>query len=164
MNYITPWNRCDQTLKRALSECEMNCRGLCYRGYDKTVKPEQAFLMLHSTISHICFAILFCQKKVKKNCKCVVQVFFKKADMSREERHGIYAPAVRLWFIGFCNVGSTWEKALSRFIPSGAAGTFSVTPWRLINKGRTRRISAGSRIRVRNIYIKNALSHESALP
>ncbi len=41
------------------------------------------FIIYDLTSVHISFAILFCQKKVKKNCKYVVRVFFKKAGMSR---------------------------------------------------------------------------------
>ena len=41
------------------------------------------FIACDLTSVYISFAILFCQKKVKKNCKYVVRVFFKKAGMSR---------------------------------------------------------------------------------
>ena len=47
----------------------MNYPAFHYRVYDKTVQPEPAFLIYDLTIPHISFAILFCQNKVKKNCK-----------------------------------------------------------------------------------------------
>ena len=46
------------------------------------------FIIPYLTFLYISFAILFCQKKVKKNCKYVIRVFFKKAIMTCEKRHG----------------------------------------------------------------------------
>ena len=48
--------------------------------------------MSHLTILHISFAKNFCQKKVKKNCKSVARVFFKKADMTHSETPGKHTP------------------------------------------------------------------------
>ena len=55
------------------------------------VKPEWAFGVLYLTILYISFAKIFCQKKVKKNCKSVARVFFRNADIVRDETHGMYA-------------------------------------------------------------------------
>ena len=54
------------------------------------------FITLHLTFLYISFAILFCQKKVKKICKYVIRVFFKKAIMKCEKRHGRHASFLRL--------------------------------------------------------------------
>ena len=49
------------------------------------------FIMSYLTFLYISFAILFCQKKVKKICKYVIRVFFNKAIMTCGGRHGRYA-------------------------------------------------------------------------
>ena len=50
-----------------------------------------AFITSDLTFVHISFAKIFCQKKVKKNCKSVARVFFRNADIVRDETHGMYA-------------------------------------------------------------------------
>ena len=49
------------------------------------------FIMPYLTFLYISFAILFCQNKVKKICKYVIRVFFKKVIMKCEKRHGRHA-------------------------------------------------------------------------
>ena len=56
-------------MKRALSECHLNCPALHYRVYDTAVQTETAFITPDLTFLYISFANLFCQKKVKKICK-----------------------------------------------------------------------------------------------
>ena len=51
------------------------------------VKPGRAFGMPYLTFLHTSFAILFCQKKVKKNCKYVVRVSNENTDIGRKEKH-----------------------------------------------------------------------------
>ena len=82
-------------MKRALSECMMNNPVLHYGVYKKSVWSESACITSDLTFAHTSFAILFCQKKVKKNCKFTVRVFYKKADMRRDEKHGKQASLLR---------------------------------------------------------------------
>ena len=70
----------------------MDYTGWCYGIYVMAVKPELAFGVLYLTILYISFTILFCQKKVKKNCKSVARVFLKRADIVCEATHGKHAP------------------------------------------------------------------------
>ena len=51
------------------------------------VKPGRAFGMSYLTILYISFAKIFCQKKVKKNCKYVVRVSNENTDIGRKEKH-----------------------------------------------------------------------------
>ena len=83
---IMPWYGLNRTVKRALSEREMNYSRLRHRVYEKTVLCEMPFIVYDLTFLYISFAKKFCQKKVKKNCKSVVRVFFKSAFISREVR------------------------------------------------------------------------------
>ena len=87
-------------MKRALSECHLNCPALHYRVYDTAVQIETAFITLDLTFLHTSFANLFCQKKVKKICKSAVRVFFKDADIMCEEAYGMYTPFRRLVYTG----------------------------------------------------------------
>ena len=73
----------------------MKDSGLYGRVYCNAVWVERAYIMRVLTFLYISFAILFCQKKVKKNCKYVARVFFKKAGMRCEEARGNDAPDVR---------------------------------------------------------------------
>ena len=82
----------------------MNNPVLHYGVYKKSVWSESACITSDLTFVHTSFAILFCQKKVKKNCKFTVRVFYKKADMRRDEKHGKQAFLLRWWFIGCGNV------------------------------------------------------------
>ena len=45
------------------------------------------FIIPYLTFLYISFAILFCQKKVKKNCKSATRVFFKNAYMTNKETY-----------------------------------------------------------------------------
>ena len=65
---------------------------LRYGIYVMAVKPEWAFGVLYLTILYISFAKIFCQKKVKKNCKSVARVFLKRADIVCEAMHGKNVP------------------------------------------------------------------------
>ena len=73
----------------------MKDSGLYSRVYCNAVWAETAYIMRVLTFLYISFSILFCQKKVKKNCKYVARVFFKKAGMRCEEVRGNDAPDVR---------------------------------------------------------------------
>ena len=46
---------------------------------------------------HTYFAILFCQNKVKKNCKFTKRVFFKNAYITHEERLGRVYTYMRIY-------------------------------------------------------------------
>ena len=74
----------------------MNFPGPCFRVDDNAKSYEPAFVISDLTFPHISFAILFCQKKVKKNCKSVVRVFSKKVDTRHRKRHGMYVPDFQL--------------------------------------------------------------------
>ena len=78
----------------------MNFPGPCFRVDDNAKSYEPAFVVPDLTFLHISFAILFCQKKVKKNCKSAVRVFSKKADTRHRKRHEMYVPDFQLWFTG----------------------------------------------------------------
>ena len=52
-------------------------------------------MMQDLTFLYISFAILFCQKKVKKIRVPAAWVFFKNAGMARDETHGKYMPVLR---------------------------------------------------------------------
>ena len=60
----------------------MNFSGSCFTVDDNAKSYEPAFVVYNLTFLYISFAILFCQKKVKKNCKFVVGVFLKNAGMT----------------------------------------------------------------------------------
>ena len=79
-------------MKRAISEREMNFSGPCFTIDDNTKSYEAAFVVDDLTFLYISFAILFCQKKVKKNCKSIVGVFLKNAGMTCSEACGRHAP------------------------------------------------------------------------
>ena len=51
------------------------------------IKPRRAFGMSYLTILHISFAKIFCQKKIKKNCKYVVRVSNENTDIGRKEKY-----------------------------------------------------------------------------
>ena len=91
-------------MKRALSECRLNFPVLRYGVYDIAVQSEMAFIIPDWTLPDISFAILFCQKKVKKNRKLVPRVFFKDADIMREEAYGMYTPFRWLVYTGGDNM------------------------------------------------------------
>ena len=78
----------------------MNFPGPCFRVDDNAKSYEPAFVVSKLTFLHISFAILFCQKKVKKNCKSAVRVFSKKADTRHRKRHGMSVSDFQLWFTG----------------------------------------------------------------
>ena len=61
-------------MKRAISEREMNFSGPCFTVDDNANNYEPAFIVHDLTFLYISFAILFCQKKVKKNRKSVTRV------------------------------------------------------------------------------------------
>ena len=42
------------------------------------------FIMPHFTFLYTSFAKIFCQNKIKKNCKFIFQVFFKNTDIRCE--------------------------------------------------------------------------------
>ena len=69
----------------------MKHTALRIRVYDKTIHTEHASETYDSTPSHSSFTIFICQKKVKKICKCVVRVFFKKAEIRYNEKQEEHA-------------------------------------------------------------------------
>ena len=91
-------------MKRALSECRLNFPVLRYGVYEIAVQSEMAFIIPDWTLPYISFTILFCQKKVKKNRKLVPRVFFKDADIMREEAYGMHAPFRRFVYTGGDNM------------------------------------------------------------
>ena len=82
----------------------MNFPVLRYGVYDIAVQSEMAFIIPDWTLPYISFEILFCQKKVKKNRKLVPRVFFKDADIMREEAYGMYASFRWLVYTGGDNM------------------------------------------------------------
>ena len=67
-------------MKWAISEHRMNLFGLCYRVCHKTDGTGKPLIMSDLTFLYISFAKIFCQNKVKKNCKYVSLKSNKKAD------------------------------------------------------------------------------------
>ena len=67
-------------MKWAISEHRMNLFGLCYGVYHKTYTAGTALIMPDLTFLYISFEKIFCQNKVKKNCKYVSLKSNKKAD------------------------------------------------------------------------------------
>ena len=60
-------------LKWALSENKMSIFGLCYRVYQGMVHAETGLITYGLTFLYISFVKIFCQNKVKKNCKFVLR-------------------------------------------------------------------------------------------
>ena len=73
----------------------MNFSGPCFTVDDNAKSYEPAFVVCDLTFLYISFAILFCQKKVKKNCKSIVGVFLKNTGMTCCETCGRHAPFLR---------------------------------------------------------------------
>ena len=67
-------------MKWAISEHRMNLFGLCYGVYHNTDSTGKTLTMPDLTFLYISFAKIFCQNKVKKNCKYVSLKSNKKAD------------------------------------------------------------------------------------
>ncbi len=59
----------------------MNFSGLHTTVYSNAVWAEIVYKMLDLIFFHFYFVILFCQNKVKKNCKSATRVFFKNNDI-----------------------------------------------------------------------------------
>ena len=74
--------------------------------YGNVVRGKIAFVMLDLTFRNISFAILFCQKKVKKICKYVARVFFKNTDNDKwwNFREICSALAVMMYWLFCVNV------------------------------------------------------------
>ena len=68
---VTSSNRLNRTAKRALSEHGTKHSGLRFGVYQKAVQNEMDFIISDLTFIYISFPNLFCQNKVKKNCKYV---------------------------------------------------------------------------------------------
>ena len=88
MAHIAPWYGLNRTVKWAISESETNFSGLCYGVYQNEVLSEMSFILYCLTFIYISFAKIFCQNKVKKNCKFVSQLFFRSAAVGREKTRG----------------------------------------------------------------------------
>ena len=82
-------------LKWALSENKMSIFGLCYRVYQGMVHTETGLITYGLTFLYISFVKLFCQNKVKKNCKFVLQFLLKNAGVGCWRRHKVYV--LRSW-------------------------------------------------------------------
>ena len=80
-HHIAPWNGLFRNAKWAISESETHFSGLWYRVYEKPVCPETASDTPYLTSIHTSFAKIFCQNRVKKNCKPVAWVSFKRTDI-----------------------------------------------------------------------------------
>ena len=77
-------------MKWALSEHGMDSYGLQKWVYEKALQPETAFITSDLTFLYISFAKIFCQNKVKKNCKQAVRIVFKNPDIRCEKSRGMY--------------------------------------------------------------------------
>ena len=80
-HHIAPWNGLFRNAKWAISESETHFFGLWYRVYEKPVCPETASDTPYLTSIHTSFAKIFCQNRVKKNCKLIAWVSFKRTDI-----------------------------------------------------------------------------------
>ena len=87
MHHIASRNRLFRTAKRALSERNINIFGLCYRVYENTLWYETALITRVLTFLYISFAKIFCQNKIKKNCKYVSQFPFKNTGVRHKKKH-----------------------------------------------------------------------------
>ena len=120
-HHIAPWYGLNRMMKWALSESKMNDSGLWYRVYEKGIQAEMDSQTLNLTFLHTSFPNLFCQNNVKKNCKLILRVFHKNADVRCDESHKkhllewpeasiiLIAKTHRLCqreFIGCCNIKS----------------------------------------------------------
>ena len=77
-------------MKWALSERKTNFSGLSDRVYQNAVLYEMPFILLYLTFVYTSFAKIFCQNKVKKNCKLVGRFPFFLADIGRGMMCGNY--------------------------------------------------------------------------
>ena len=104
----------------------MSHSGLHYRECGNEVRADMAFIVSDLTFPHISFAILFCQKKVKKIRKSAVWVFLKNTENRRDERHGKYASDLWRWFIGCgnMNLSSCKENAVTVYTVLRRRGTY----------------------------------------
>ena len=111
-HHIAPWNGLDRNAKWALSESKTNIFGLCYGVYHKTVCGKMTFITRYLTFLYISFAKIFCQNKVKKNCKYVSLKSNKKADWGAWTASGRYALVLQWRFTGRSDVNLllTWKS------------------------------------------------------
>ena len=77
---------------------------------------------------HTYFAILFCQNKVKKNCKFTKRVFFKNAYITHEERLGKVYTYMRIYMCRQFYFIVTWTKSLPQFILFRIVWNLDLTP------------------------------------
>ncbi len=83
----------------------MYLSGLCFGVYRKAIHSKTGFIMPDLTFLYTSFANLFCQNKVKKNCKSILIFSFENADIWCEKGYERGArPVCRLLFDS-CNVG-----------------------------------------------------------
>ena len=87
-HHIAPQYRLYRTAKWAISESKKNIFGLRYGVYEKAIYGETGFITSDLTSLYIYFAKIFCQNKVKKNCKLVSQFSLKNADVRCKEKRG----------------------------------------------------------------------------
>ena len=87
MVLFSPWNGLNRNAKRAISQRRTYLFGLRYGVYHKTIWTERAFITSDLTFIHTSFAKIFCQNKVKKNCKFVSPFFPDNVCVMRERKH-----------------------------------------------------------------------------
>ncbi len=77
-----------RTAKWAISEHRTHFFGLRYGVYQKAVRTGMGYIMPHLTFVYISFAKIFCQNKVKKNCKHVFKFFTEYDGIRMEKKRG----------------------------------------------------------------------------
>ena len=137
---ITPWYIRNQTLKRALSERRMICSGIWYGVCQNAVRAKRAFIIWNLTSPYVYFPKIFCQKKVKKNCKSASRVFFINADSVTWKSTERYATSVLWGFVGYGSVNlSLRGKAPLLFMPHCGVLPFMVILWWFMDKKQSTR-------------------------
>ena len=89
-HHIALQYRLYRTVKWALSERKTDFYRLSDRVYQNAVLSEMSLILSDLTFVYTSFAKIFCQNKVKKNCKLVGRFPFFLADIGRGTMHGIY--------------------------------------------------------------------------
>ena len=82
-----PWNGLYCMMKWAISEHGMNFFGLWHRVYQKTLRTGIVVIWWYLTFIHTSFGKIFCQNKVKKNCKLTVRFVLKYIGSRRQKNY-----------------------------------------------------------------------------
>ena len=88
MAHFAPQYGLYRIVKWAISESETNFSGLCYGVYQNEVLSEMSFILYRLTFIYISFAKIFCQNKVKKNCKFISPSLFRSTAVGRGKTCG----------------------------------------------------------------------------